>query len=122
MNNSEVSAPTRGQLERYLSQQIQKLYRECLDHSTGKVGCQLFKDKLVIIIEKALTQPEQLLLEKNGDKDLVEQVRADLDAAIRPKVVGVVEQILDRKVSDLISDTTLDTERSGIIVILSPVT
>lgn len=119
MSNTNLKTPTRGQIERTLSQQIQKLYREHLDHATGKVSCQLFKDKLVVIIEDALTQPEQLLLEKHDDKELVEQVRADLDDAIRPRMITLVEEILERKVSDLISDTTLDTGRSGIIVILS---
>ncbi|MEO1295182.1 MAG: DUF2294 domain-containing protein [Cyanobacteria bacterium J06636_16] len=119
MNDSNLKTPTRGQLERTLSQQIQKLYREHLDHATGKVSCQLSKDKLVVIIEDALTQPEQLLLERQSDQELVEQVRSDLDAAIQPGMVSLVEEILSRKVSDLISDTTLNTGRSGIIVILA---
>ncbi|MGF1521180.1 MAG: DUF2294 domain-containing protein [Leptolyngbyaceae cyanobacterium] len=119
MREANLKTPTRGQIERTLSQRFQKLYREHLDHATGKVSCQLFKDKLVIIIENALTQPEQLLLQKKNDKQLVEQVRSDLDDAIRPRMISLVEEILDRQVADLISDTTLDTGRSGVIVILS---
>jgi uncharacterized protein YbcI len=119
MSNANLDAPTRGQQERTLSQQIQKLYRDYLNHATGKVSCQLDKNKLVVVIEDALTQPEKLLLEKQSDEELVEQVRSDLDVAIRPKMVSLVEEILGREVTDLISDTTLDTGRSGIIIILS---
>ncbi|MGD1862778.1 MAG: DUF2294 domain-containing protein [Leptolyngbyaceae cyanobacterium] len=119
MSDINFQVPTRGQLERKLSQQIQKLYRNKLDHATGKVSCQLFKDKLVIVIEDALTQPEQLLLEAEKDKDLVEQVRTDLETAMHPMMTKLVEEILNRKVSDLISDTTLDTGRSGIIFMIS---
>ena len=119
MSTTNLKTPTRGQIERTLSQQIQKIYREHLDHTTDKVSCQLFKDKLVVIIEGALTQPEQLLLKKKNDKELVEQVRSDLDEAIRPRMISLVEEVLNRKVSDLISDTTLDTGRSGVIVILA---
>jgi ABC-type sugar transport system ATPase subunit len=61
---------TRGQLERRLSQQFQKLYRDKLGHLTGKVSCRLFDNKLTIVIEDSLTQPEQLLL-KNGSSQRV---------------------------------------------------
>ena len=118
MTSTTSKKPTRGQLERTLSQQFQKLYREHLNHSTGKVTCQLFDDKLTIIVEDSLTQPEQLLLEESKS-EIVEQMRSDLDDAIRPKIIDLVEEILGQKVIDLMSDTTLKTGRSGVVIILS---
>ena len=118
MTSTTSKKPTRGQLERTLSQQFQKLYREHLNHSAGKVTCQLFDDKLTIIVEDSLTQPEQLLLEESKS-EIVEQMRSDLDDAIRPKIIDLVEEILGQKVIDLMSDTTLQTGRSGVVIILS---
>ena len=102
-----------------LSQQLQKLYREHLDHSTGKVSCQLINDKLTVIVEDSLTKPEKLLIESSSDPELVEKVRSDLEAVIRPRIIGLVEEILERQVLDLMSDTTLETGRTGVIVILA---
>jgi uncharacterized protein YbcI len=118
MSKSQVNQPTRGQLERSLSQQIQKLYREELGHSTGKVICQLRDDQLTIIIESSLTQPEKLLLQE-FEPERVEQLRSDLDDVVRPKLISLVEESLHRAVVDLMSDTTLETGRTGFVVILS---
>lgn len=119
MTGTTSNKLTRGQLERTLSQQFQKLYRQHLGHVVGKVSCQLLSDKLTIVIEDSLTQPEQLLLERKEDLDLVEQVRSDLDDALRPSIIDSVEVTLGRKVTDVISDTTLETGRTGVIIILT---
>ncbi len=108
---------TRGQAERNLSQKIQALYRSQLGHQPGKITCQLFDEKLAIIIEDSVTQPEQLLAEE-GRIELAEQVRADLDQAIRPQLRMLIEEILEVDVLDLLSDATLATGRTGIIAVL----
>lgn len=112
-----TQTPTRGQAERSLSQRIQALYRDQLGHQPGKVTCQLFEEKLAIVIEDSVTQPEQLLAEE-GRVELAEQVRADLDSAIRPHLKSLIEEILGVAVLDLLSDATLDTGRTGMIVVL----
>lgn len=118
MDKKGSAKPTKGQLERTLSQQLQRLYREELGHSTGKISCELHNDKLTIVVESSLTRPEQLLLEE-FEADRVEQLRSDLDDAVRPKLVGLVEDILQRNVVDLMSDTTLETGRTGFVIVLS---
>ncbi|WP_121968486.1 DUF2294 domain-containing protein [Leptolyngbya sp. BC1307] len=109
---------TVGQLEREVSQKMQALYRKYLGHQPSKVTCQLFDEKLAIILEDSVTQPEQLLAQ-DGQLELAKQVRADLNQAIRPQVKALVESILKVEVLDLLSDATLKTGRTGIIVILS---
>ena len=109
---------TVGQLEREVSQKMQALYRRYLGHQPSKVTCQLFDEKLAIILEDSVTQPEQLLAQ-DGQLELAKQVRADLNQAIRPQVKALVESILKVEVLDLLSDATLNTGRTGIIVILS---
>jgi uncharacterized protein YbcI len=113
----ESSTPTRGQLERLLSQKLQALYREQLGHQPGKVTCQLFDEKLAIIVEDSITSPEQVLA-SNGQTELAEQVRTDLDKAIQPQIKDLIEEILNVSVLDLLSDATLETGRTGIIAIL----
>jgi uncharacterized protein YbcI len=113
----ESSKPTRGQLERLLSQRLQALYREQLGHQPGKVTCQIFDEKVAIIMENSITPPEQLLADR-GQSDLAEQVRSELDEAIKPQLKTLIEEVLGAAVLDLLSDATLETGRTGIIVVL----
>lgn len=112
-----TSTLTRGQVERTLSQRIQALYRSQLGHQPGKVTCQLFGEKLAVIIEDSVTQPEKLLAEE-GREQLAEQVRTDLDHAIRPHLRALIEEVLGVAVLDLLSDATIETGRTGMIVVL----
>lgn len=109
---------TVGQLERSISQKIQALYKQHLGHQPSKVTCQMLNSKITIILENSITQPEQLLLEE-GKVALAEKVRTDLNQALRPQIRALIEEILDVKVLDLLSDATIETARTGIIVILS---
>lgn len=113
----ESSKPTRGQLERTLSQRVQSLYREQLGHQPGKITCQLFDEKAAIILENSITPPEKLLADR-GQVNLAEQVRSELDEAIKPQLKSLIEEILGVTVLDLLSDATLETGRTGIIAVL----
>jgi uncharacterized protein YbcI len=100
-----------------LSQRLQALYREQLGHQPGKVTCQLFDEKVAIILENSITPPEQLLADR-GQAELAEQVRSELDEAIKPRLKHVIEEVLGVAVLDLLSDATLETGRTGIIAVL----
>ncbi|HEY9878849.1 MAG TPA: DUF2294 domain-containing protein [Leptolyngbyaceae cyanobacterium] len=113
----KIEQPTAGQLERELAQKIQALYRSQLEHQPSKVICQLLNDKLTIVIEDAVTQPEKLLSD-NGSDDLVEQFRSRIDEIIQPQLKVLIEETLKAQVIDLLSDITLGTGRGGMIVIL----
>jgi uncharacterized protein YbcI len=113
----ESSKPTRGQLERLLSQRLQALYRDQLGHQPGKVTCQIFDEKVALIIEDSITPPEQLLADR-GQADLAEKVRSELDEAIKPGLKALIEDVLGVSVLDLLSDATLETGRTGIIAVL----
>lgn len=111
------ATPTRGQLERTLSQRIQALYREQLGHQPSKVMCQLFDEKLAIVLEDSITPPEQLLA-SSGQEELAKQVRADLAKAIEPQLKELIQEVLGTEVLDLLSDGKIDTGRTGTIVVL----
>jgi uncharacterized protein YbcI len=113
-----MTNPTRGQVERHLSQKIQALYKENLGHSPSKVTCQLFDEKLAIVVENSITQPEQLLAEE-GQTELVEQIRSDLKDAIRPKLMAAITAVLDIEVLDLLSDADVESGRTGMIAVLA---
>lgn len=112
------SYPTKGQLERTLSQKIQALYRTQLGHRLGEVDCQIFDQKIAIVLENSLTQPEQLLANK-GNQELVLELHSNLDEAMRPQLTQLIEEVVGVPVIDLMSDATLETERTGMIAILS---
>jgi uncharacterized protein YbcI len=113
-----TSTPTRGQAERSLSQRIQALYRGQLEHQPSRVTCQILVDKLVIVIEDSITQPEQILAEE-GQTELVEQIRSSLSAAIEPQLKALVEEVLGVTVTDVLSDAKLESGRTGLIMLLS---
>jgi uncharacterized protein YbcI len=115
---TDSNCPTRGQLERNLSQRIQSFYRQQLGHQPSKVTCQLFKEKLAIIIEDSVTPAEQLLA-KEGDEDFAERVRTSLGEIIKPQIEALIKEVLEIDVTDLLSDATLETGRTGIIAILA---
>lgn len=108
---------TRGQLERTLSQRIEALYRNQLGHRPTKVTCHLFDEKMAIVMEDAVTPPEQLLA-KNGQEELAEQVRDDLDRVLQPQLCDLISEVLGVAVREILSDAKLDTGRTGMIAIL----
>ncbi|MDX2098469.1 MAG: DUF2294 domain-containing protein [Leptolyngbyaceae cyanobacterium bins.59] len=110
--------PTRGELERALCQRIQTLYREQLGHQPGKISCCISEQQIAIVIENAMTPPEQILVSQ-GKEALVEAVRSGLDQAIRPQLQQLIQDIVHLEVTDVLSDATLETGRTGTIAILS---
>jgi uncharacterized protein YbcI len=113
----DASTPTRGQLERSLSQQIQALYHDQLGHRPEQVICRLVDNQVMVVAEAAITPPEQLLADA-GKTQLAEQVRADLDAALQPQIKALVETVLGVSVMDIIGNAKLETGRTGTIIIL----
>lgn len=113
-----TSSPTRGQLERTLSQRIESLYRSQLEHKPSKVVCQIFDEKIAIILEDSITQPEQILV-NNGQQELAEKVRSELDEALQPQLKALIEEIVGVSVIDLLSNAKLETGRSATIAILA---
>lgn len=113
----ETLEPTRGKLERTLSQGIQALYRSQLGHSTSQALCNLLDNKLIIVVENGLTQPEKLLAQ-NGQEDLALEVRTQLESLLELPLKELIQKVLGVGVIDLLRDATLETGRTGTIAIL----
>ena len=110
--------PTSGQLERSLSQGIQKLYRQELEHSPSKVTCQLFGNQLAIVIEDALTAVEKTLADTEDKGKTVKELNSAINDVIESKLKALIEGILSVQVNDILFDTTLETSRTGAVATL----
>jgi uncharacterized protein YbcI len=114
----DSSIPTRGQIERTLSQRIQALYRHQLEHQPSRISCQIFDEKVAIILEDSITQPEQLLV-STGQEELAQEVRSEIDEALKPQIKSIIEEIVGVSVIDLLSNAKLDTGRTATVAILA---
>lgn len=113
----EKILPTRGQLERQLSQTIQSLYRLQFGHLPSKVVCHIFADQVAIVAEDTVTSIEQLLTE-NSRLELANSVREAINEAFTTYVKQQVAEILNVGVIEAISNSALDSGYMGIIVFL----
>jgi uncharacterized protein YbcI len=116
--NRSLPKQASEQLEEVLSERIQALYNHKLGHQPSHVTCQLFNEQLAIVIDGSVTQPEKVLL-NNGNPELAQQVRFDLNKVIQTEMRQIIEDVLGVPVIDLLSDATLETGRTGLIVVLA---
>lgn len=112
-----MAKPTIGQLEREISQRISSLYNTQLGLRPSKVLCHCFDKEIVITLEDSVTLVEEALIDGNYRK-LAEEVRVSLNKIIKPQIKALIEEIIDRNVIDVISNSSLATNRTGIIAIL----
>ena len=110
--------PTRGQLERQLSQTLQSIYREQFGHSTSKITCHLFKNKVAIVAEDTVTKIEKILLD-NSQLDLAHSLRSIISKTFATQIKQAIGHILQVEVIDLVSDSSLDSGYLGILVFLN---
>lgn len=109
--------PTIGELERKISQRVSSLYNEKLGRRPSQIICHFFDSELVISLENSVTQIEKTLLEA-GHEGLAEQIRTLLDKIIKHQLKIIIEEVINKPITDLMSNTNLVTGRTGIVVIL----
>ena len=115
----EQQLPTFRQLEKLLSQEIQKLYREELKHSPHKVISKFFGNQLVIIIEDALTAVEKTLANKDNENKIVRSLNLAINGTIKSKLKTTIEAVLAVEIKELLFGSRIETKRTGAIAILS---
>jgi uncharacterized protein YbcI len=116
--DTERSKAIRGQLERNLAQRIQALYRTHLEHRLTEVSCQVFDNKVAIILENSVTRPVQMLAAQ-GKQELAEQVRSNVNQVLEPQLKALVEKVVGVEVIDWLSDAKLESGRTGTIAVLA---
>ncbi|MEL6442536.1 MAG: DUF2294 domain-containing protein [Cyanobacteria bacterium J06621_8] len=115
--NTEKVLPTRGQLERQLSQTLQSMYRKQFGHLPSKISCHIFADKVAIVAENTATSVEKILFQ-NFRLDLARNIRLAMSQAFTEQVKAVITDILQVRVVDTIADSTSDGNYLGMIVFL----
>ena len=114
----DKNLPTSGQLERDISQRVEKLYRQELEHSPRKVTCQLFSNQLAIVIEDALTEVEKILANTDNDTDTAQELNTAINQSIKSKLKVLVEEILAVEVDDILFSSTVKTNQAAAIATL----
>lgn len=112
-----MEEPTVGQLEREISNRIRSLYNVKLGQRISRILCHFFDTQLAITIENSVTLTEQTIL-RSGNDTLAEKVRLDLDKIIKPLIKDTIEEVINKPVIELMSDTSLTSGRTAIIAIL----
>ncbi|MGL5940488.1 MAG: DUF2294 domain-containing protein [Waterburya sp.] len=103
-------------IDSILSRKIQDIYQQQLNHQLKSISYRLFDRTLVITLEGIITYPEKLL-KTNNHLYLAEQVRKAIDSVIHPQIQNIIEEALNVKVIDFLSDTTIDNDLTGAIAI-----
>lgn len=109
--------PTRGQVERTLGQRLQALYRDRTGYRPERVTCQFFDEKLAIVLEQIVTPLEKFFLESKH-QNFAQQIRSELESALRTEIIQLIEEITEKKVLCLLSNTDLGCNCSGLIAVL----
>lgn len=117
---TEVTSSTSNPnlLEQQIEEHIQHWYVNQLGHTDVKVACHIFGNKLVVVLDEAVTQPERLLV-SSGRLDFAQQMHTALDQILRLHLQQTIEALTRTRIVDLLTATQLETERTSIVVILS---
>lgn len=103
-------------IESVLIPKIKDIYHQELEQKLDNISYKLFDRILVILIEGIITSPEKLLQKKQRG-DLAKQVRTTVDGVIHPQIKKIIEEVLEVKVIDFLTDTTMNNNLTGAIAI-----
>ena len=89
---------------------IVQLFREYYGRGPNKAKSYLLDERIVVcVLEDTMTTVEQTLV-KNGNSDMVRQVRLTFQEAMADEFKGVVEKAMGRRVSAYHSQLTMDPD------------
>lgn len=114
----KTELPTRKQLERAISQKFYALYRQKIGCSPGKVTCTIYANYLIIVAEEAIT-PLELTIKKNGQVEILFEIRQSINRVLKTQLKKLVEEIAVVGIVDLICDLSFDSRRMMAIAILA---
>lgn len=110
--------PTRGEMERSLSQSILAFYRRQLGCRTEKVSCHIVNQQLSIAIENPIS-PIEKLLHRESDEGFVSSLRERIDRALKQELPAIIESILNVGITAIAIDTSVEKNFTGIVALLS---
>ncbi|MEM8831860.1 MAG: DUF2294 domain-containing protein [Cyanobacteria bacterium P01_G01_bin.19] len=104
------------EIESILSRKIQNIYQAELEKEPENITYKLFNRTLIVTMEGIVTSSERLL-RNNNRLELAEQVRQAVDSVIHPQIQDTIEEVLNVKIVDFLSDTTIKSDLTGAIAI-----
>jgi uncharacterized protein YbcI len=104
-------------IKKNLDRNIRNIYQDRLKQQLDNISFHLFDGTLIIFIEGTVTCSEKLL-QKNDRILLARRVRKAIDRVIQPQIQSAIEQVMNVRVIDFLSDTTIDNNCSFAIAIL----
>lgn len=113
MNQKEIM---KKKIETLLLQKIKDVYSSKLEHNLSSISYIQFDCTLIILIEGTITSSEKLLQEQDRWQ-LAEELRIAIDKIIKPQIKTVIEEVMEAKVIDFLSDTTIKSNLTGAIAI-----
>jgi uncharacterized protein YbcI len=102
-------------LENQIAERIQHLYHQTLGQQPDKVICSLSGQMLSVLMENAITKTE-LLLNSTGDPEMAQTVSISLDRILQPQVKQLIEEIVNKKVYEVVTSTQIETRRRNAVV------
>jgi uncharacterized protein YbcI len=104
------SANTYGEQLAAVTNGIVQLFSEYYGRGPTKAKSYFLDERIVVcVLENTMTTVEQTLV-KNGDKDMVRQVRLTFQEAMADEFKGVVERALGRRVAGYHSQLTMEPD------------
>jgi uncharacterized protein YbcI len=99
---------------------IVQLFSEYYGRGPTKAKSYLLDERIVVcVLEDTMTTVEQTLV-KNGNKDMVRQVRLTFQEAMADEFKGVVERALGRRVAAYHSQLTMEPDIGFEFFVLEP--
>lgn len=110
---------SRRELESEISQVIIHFEKECMGRGPLATHTRLLDDLVVIRLEGVLTVAEMKLADlPDRGVELIKEMRQKLLEAHQPVLIGLVEGILGRRVSTLLTDLSTRTGERVIVLVL----
>ena len=114
------SVTSQGEQLAAITNGIVQLFREYYGRGPNKAKSYLLDGYIVVcVLEDTMTTVEQTLA-KNGNHDMVRQVRLTFQEAMADKFKGVVERAMGRRVAAYHSQLTMDPDIGFEFFVLEP--
>ncbi len=112
----QTSTITSNHVEKSLSQQIKSIFHKQLGHRIDEIHCNFLDNKLVIVIQEALTKPELLLI-KNGHETIAKEVRSSIEEILRPQLKNLIEEVTEIEITQILFASHLDANCVSLIAL-----
>ncbi len=115
MTNPE---PTRGQIERQLTQSIQGFFRDRTGQRPTRAVCQLYDSGLTLVLENTVSPIERTLLAAH-QAEFANQIRAKLQEVLKPALKDIIEEAVGTTVISVLIDSDLQSGLASITAVLT---